>query len=72
VERGQTGIILVLDHILKLGITRICMLGGLGKAYRSYLPERFRQFLVEPRYDALDGAILLAGGRCDAAVEARA
>lgn len=72
VERGQTGIVLVLDHILKLGITRICMLGGLGRAYRSYLPEQFRPFLVEPRYDALDGAILLAGGRCDAPSEARA
>jgi glucosamine kinase len=72
VERGQTGIILVLDHILKLRITRICMLGGLGKAYRAYLPERFRPFLVEPHHDALDGAILLAGGRCDMPVAARA
>jgi len=72
VERGQTGITLVLDHIVKLGITRICMLGGLGKAYRAYLPERFQPFLAEPRHDALDGAILLAGGRCDAPAEARA
>jgi glucosamine kinase len=66
VERGQTGIALVLDHIRKLGITRICILGGLGKAYRDYLPERFQAYFVEPRHDALDGAILLAGGRCDA------
>ena len=72
VERGQTGITLVLDHIVKLGITRICMLGGLGKAYRTYLPERFRPVLVEPRYDALDGAILLAGGHCEMPSEMRA
>jgi glucosamine kinase len=57
---------------VKLGITRICMLGGLGKAYRTYLPERFRPVLVDPRYDALDGAILLAGGRCEMPSEMRA
>jgi glucosamine kinase len=69
-ERGQTGITLVLDHIVKLGIMRICLLGSIGKAYRPYLPERFKPYLTAPRYDPLDGAILLAGGRC-APAEAR-
>jgi glucosamine kinase len=70
VERGQTGVTLVLDHILKLGIARICLLGSVGKAYGAYLPRRFLPHLAPPRHDALDGAILLAGGRC--AAEARA
>lgn len=65
VERGQTGITLVLDHLIKLGTQRITMLGGLGKAYQSYLPKRFGPFLVPPRHDALDGAILLAGGKSE-------
>jgi glucosamine kinase len=72
IERGQTGVTLALDHIVKLGVARICLLGSIGKAYRPYLPERFRPYLTAPRHDPLDGAILLAGGRCDAATtEAR-
>jgi glucosamine kinase len=69
-ERGQTGITLVLDHIVKLGVMRICLLGSIGKAYRPYLPERFKPYLTAPRRDPLDGAILLAGGRCAPAAEA--
>lgn len=63
IERGQTGITLVLDHLIKLGARRICMMGGLGRAYQSYLPERYTAHFVPPRHDALDGAILLAGGQ---------
>lgn len=63
VERGQTGITLVLDHLIKLGAKRICMMGGLGKAYQAYLPQRYNAYFVTPRHDALDGAILLAGGQ---------
>jgi glucosamine kinase len=72
IERGQTGVTLALDHIVKLGIARVCLLGSIGKAYRPYLPERFAPYLTAPRHDPLDGAILLAGGRCAAAnTEAR-
>ena len=63
IERGQTGITLVLDHLIKLGARRICMMGGLGRAYQNFLPERYVPYFVAPRYDALDGAILLAGGK---------
>lgn len=63
VERGQTGITLVLDHLIKLGAKRICMMGGLGIAYQRYLPERYASHFATPRHDALDGAILLADGR---------
>ena len=72
IERGQTGVTLALDHIVKLGIVRICLLGSIGKAYRPYLPERFTPYLTAPRHDPLDGAILLAGGRCAPPAEARA
>jgi glucosamine kinase len=66
IERGQTGVTLALDHIVKLGVVRICLLGSIGRAYRPYLPERFEPYLTAPRHDPLDGAILLAGGRCEA------
>jgi glucosamine kinase len=71
IERGQTGVTLALDHIVKLGVVRICLLGSVGKAYRPYLPERFAPYLAAPRHDPLDGAILLAGGRAAPAGEAR-
>ena len=71
VERGQTGVTLVLDHIVKLGIRRIVLLGSVGRAYRDYLPDRFLPNLVPPLHDPLDGAILLAGGRCATPVEAQ-
>lgn len=63
IERGQTGITLVLDHLVKLGARTICMMGGLGRAYQSYLPARYAAYFAAPRHDALDGAILLAGGQ---------
>ena len=34
IERGQTGVTLALDHIVKLGVVRICLLGSIGSAYR--------------------------------------
>jgi len=63
VERGQTGVTLVLDHLVKLGAKRICIMGGLGQAYQKYFPYRFRPYFVSPRHDALDGAVILAGGK---------
>jgi glucosamine kinase len=71
IERGQTGVTLALDHIVKLGVVRICLLGSIGRAYGPYLPERFAPYLTAPRHDPLDGAILLAGGRAAPATEAR-
>jgi glucosamine kinase len=71
IERGQTGVTLAMDHIVKLGVVRICLLGSIGRAYRPYLPERFTSYLTAPRHDPLDGAILLAGGRCAAPAEAQ-
>ena len=71
IERGQTGVTLALDHIVKLGVVRICLLGSIGRAYGPYLPERFAPYLTAPRHDPLDGAILLAGGHAAPRAEAR-
>ena len=39
----------------------LCLTGGLGPAYRDWLPEPVAQSLVVPRGGALDGALTLAG-----------
>ncbi|TYC53022.1 ATPase [Rhodobacterales bacterium] len=38
----------------------VCLIGGLGKRYASFLPVRIARCLAEPRGSALDGALYLA------------
>ena len=48
-----------------LGAERIALVGGFGEPMRPYLPPDVAKRLVRPRRDAMDGAILLAGGALD-------
>jgi glucosamine kinase len=48
-----------------LGAERIALVGGLGEPLRPYLPPDVEPRLVLPKRDAVDGAILLAGGTLD-------
>jgi glucosamine kinase len=50
-----------------LGAERIALVGGLGEPLRPYLSPDVARRLVRPRRDAVDGAILLAGGTLDEA-----
>jgi glucosamine kinase len=60
--------IAALAHALNaLGADRIALVGGLGEPLRPYLPPEVEKRLVRPRRDAVDGAILLAGGVLDEA-----
>ena len=43
------------------------LVGGLGEPLRPYLSPDVAKRLVRPRRDAVDGAILLAGGTLDEA-----
>jgi glucosamine kinase len=45
-----------------LGAARIALAGGFGEPMRPYLPTALTKRLARPRRDAVDGAILLAGG----------
>jgi len=45
-----------------LGAERIALVGGFGEPLRPFLPPNVARRLVPPRRDAVDGAILLAGG----------
>lgn len=51
----------------RLGAERIALVGGLGEPLRPYLSPDVARRLVRPRRDAVDGAILLAGGTLDEA-----
>jgi glucosamine kinase len=48
-----------------LGAERIALVGGLGEPLRPYLQPDVAKRLVRPWHDAVDGAILLAGGTLD-------
>lgn len=61
------------DHaaaLRRLGVGRLSLVGGLAAPLRPFLDEAWASRLVEPAFDALDGALLLAG--CPAAAIAQA
>ena len=49
-----------IDRLLALGAREIAMIGGIFPRLLPRLPQRVRPFLVTPKADAMDGAILLA------------
>ena len=55
--------IAMLAHALNaLGAERVALAGGFGEPLRPFLPPDVAMRLAQPRRDAVDGAILLAGG----------
>lgn len=60
VREGMEDVVRLLERLIELGTAKISIMGGLALPYRPYLPERFLSILMEPRGDALDGALLLA------------
>jgi glucosamine kinase len=45
-----------------LGVVDVALVGGLGAGIRPHLPADLGALLRQPQFDAVDGAILLAGG----------
>jgi glucosamine kinase len=57
-----------LTHAVRaLGAKDVALVGGLGDAIYPHLPVDLRAILRRPLFDAVDGAILLAGGTLPAA-----
>ncbi|WP_018099385.1 N-acetylglucosamine kinase [Sinorhizobium meliloti] len=52
-----------LDALVARKTGTICLLGGLASLYRPWLAERHQPLLVEPKADALTGALMLASRR---------
>ncbi|HUG63122.1 MAG TPA: BadF/BadG/BcrA/BcrD ATPase family protein [Methylomirabilota bacterium] len=53
-------VVRLIDRLAGFGASRIALMGGLARPYRPHLPARLDLSLVEPRGDALDGALALA------------
>src|SRR5699024_12084118 len=53
----------LLDRLLQLGVTRLCLCGGLSKRTATLLPPRLQEKLVTPRGDAMDGGLFIALGK---------
>jgi glucosamine kinase len=51
---------MLIDRLIGLGAPSIAMIGGVFPRLLRWLPERVRPFLVKPKRDAADGAILMA------------
>ncbi|CDM60359.1 N-acetylglucosamine kinase [Rhizobium favelukesii] len=53
----------VLDRLVARGTQKICLLGGLGPLYPSWIAARHQNLLATPVGDALTGAVALAVSR---------
>lgn len=63
VAKAATGVDLAFDRLVADGATRIALLGGLAPLYPPYIAERHQRLLVQPRDNALAGAVALAQRR---------
>lgn len=61
--KGAAAITRLARGLLSRGIERLVLLGGLARFYGALVDSDVRGRLLEPAADALDGAILMAGGR---------
>ncbi|MFA1624598.1 BadF/BadG/BcrA/BcrD ATPase family protein [Rhizobium mongolense] len=52
-----------LDLLVARGTKKICLLGGLGPFYPSWIASRHQELLAKPEGDALTGAVALALAR---------
>jgi len=70
VASAARGIEALTRRVVALGATRVALVGGVGEALRPYLDPEIAALLARPLYDAVDGAILMAGGAVASAREA--
>lgn len=50
----------MLNRLIEFGAQRIALMGGLARIYPPLLPADLQRYLVEPRGDAMDGALAFA------------
>ena len=62
VENAVDAISVLLKSIRAVGAAKVALVGGLGPALRPFFDPKLSESLLDPRFDACEGAILLAGG----------
>jgi len=63
VERAAGAISNLTTRVLGLGAPTVAYVGGVAEPLREFLPEGISQRLLPPKFDAVDGAILMMGGK---------
>jgi glucosamine kinase len=63
VERAALAVAALTRRVLALGAPTVAFVGGVSEPLRGFLPEEISAALRRPKYDALDGAILMMGGK---------
>lgn len=71
VEAAAAALSALAAALEKLGAPRLVMVGGLAEPIRPHLPQALAARLQPPLFDAVDGAILAAGGAFPGAKEER-
>jgi glucosamine kinase len=59
-QASAASVMVMLDRLAGLGAGRIALMGGMAAPHRPLLDGRFDPLIVEPRGDAMDGALALA------------
>lgn len=62
-ERAAQAVATLARRVLQLGAPDVALVGGVAEPLREFMPEGFSAILRPAKYDALDGAILMMGGR---------
>lgn len=68
VDHAAEAILALLKSMQAIGANKVALVGGLGPALRPFFGSSLQKTLLEPRFDACEGAILLAGGPSPIAV----
>jgi glucosamine kinase len=61
-ERAARAIATLARRVLELGAPQVAYVGGVAEPLREFMPEGMSALLQPPKYDAIDGAILMIGG----------
>jgi glucosamine kinase len=62
IKDASTAILFLFKSVRDIGSTKVALVGGLAPALRPFLAAPLENILLNPRFDACEGAILLAGG----------
>ncbi len=60
-KQTATDIEMYLNALRGKGATRIALMGGIAERIEQWLSPQIQQYIVKPRFDAIEGALMMAG-----------